>query len=79
MNQTNHYQTADMALAAALLCEGYPLFDLDRDDPRRVCFVFTSSEALSGTVNGYWNDQLQVSPKQYFDQIKHLKTRIYAG
>ena len=72
------YKTPDLALAATLTVYGFFVISLDRSNPRRVAFEFANSDALQTTVTDYWSSSLQVSPKVYFDALKHLKTRLYS-
>ena len=73
------YRTQDLALAAALVVCGFELSQLEQIDYRKMLFVFKPHEKLTAAVDAYWSDKLRVSPKRYFDALKHLKTRIYAG
>lgn len=75
----NNYETHDLAIAATLAEYGHSLLRLNSDNPRRVVFIFSNSEALESCIADYWLDRLKVNPKSYFDTLKHLKTRIYAG
>lgn len=75
----NNFTTHDLALAAALNECGFSIIELDTSNPRRVVFVFHNTMDLDDTTKKYWRGSLQVDPKSYFDNVKHLKTRIYAG
>lgn len=73
------YKTNDLPLAAALVVIGHELVALDRSNKPRVAFLFEQDELINTTIHKYWSDQLQVNPKNYFDVLKHLKSRIYSG
>ena len=75
-NQTNEYQTSDLA-CAAVLSLFLPLQDVDKRDPRRAHFLFERTAELESIVAEYQRRELQVEPRAYFDQIKALKTRLY--
>ncbi len=71
------FQTADFALAAALVADGFGLATLNRRNSRRALFVFERTQNLNEAVEKYWNNTLSVKPRTYFDSIKHLKARLY--
>jgi len=73
------YKTTDLALAAALVACNFPVKTINRSAGKgRAVFIFTRDKRLASAVSDYWEDKLNVSPKTYFDAMKHLKTRIYA-
>ena len=72
------FSTFDLALAATI-CLWFPLEIVDKSqDSHKVLFIFRNSKELAELINKYWKKELLVEPRQYFDQIKALKTRIYA-
>lgn len=73
------FSTFDLALAAAISLY-YPLETIDRSqDSRRVLFIFSRNQKLSELVDRYWKKELLVEPRQYFDQIKAMKARLYSN
>ena len=74
----NYYSTSDLALASALVCYGFVIECLEKDQSGRVAFYFVRQSALDGTTQAFWANTLTVNPRTYFDAIKHLKTRIYS-
>lgn len=77
LKENNFYRTSDLNLAAVLSLD-LPIEKIDRQNPAKVQFLFTESEQLRRLVNDYWNGRLQIEPKQYFSQLKNIKTRIYS-
>lgn len=79
MNQyyDNQFQTNDLALAAALNECGFAIIELDASNPRRIAFVFDHTADLDDTTKKYWKGSLRVDPKSYFDNLRHLKSRLY--
>jgi len=71
------FTTYDLGVSAALMCLGYKLIRLDRDDPRKALFVF-KREAEIDSANQYFSDQLRVKARSFFDSIKALKNKIYS-
>lgn len=79
MRNENYYKTSDLSLAAALVTLGHQIINLERGDSRRVIFVFEGSEALTKAEQSFWSGMMQVSPKSYFEAIRTVKSRLYAG
>lgn len=71
------FTTNDLALSCTLLCFNFTLAGLDTSDRRKVGFVFIESEELQNTIDRYWNNQLAVNPRDFFNNLKDLKSRIY--
>lgn len=76
--QSQMFITNDLSLSCALLCFDFRLAGLDASDYRKVGFMFTESKELRDTVRRYWDNQLAVNPKDYFNTLKDLKSRIYS-
>lgn len=74
-----HFATSDLALAAALVSKDFQLEFLDKTNPHKVEFLFGRTDEIEKTASLFWNDQLLVNPRTYFDNIKLLKNRLYAG
>ena len=73
------YRTTDLALAATLGMLGVFVIRIDPEDEYRKAFVFGDSDALRELVKNYYNNELKVEPRRFFDQIKSLKSRIYSN
>jgi len=71
------FTTSDLSLATTLMTDGFNLAELNRDDPRRVGFVFEDSNDLKEAIKQYWNNELLVEPQAYFNNMKQLKNRMY--
>ncbi len=80
MNQTDHqfFETNDFALAVTLLCSGCHINNLNRGNQAKVGFVFERSGELEKLVRAFWDNQLKISPKDFFNTQKELKARIYS-
>lgn len=72
------FTTYDLGVSAALLCLGFKLLRLDRNDPRKVLFVFRREPKIEESANQYFSDQLRVKARSFFDSIKALKNKIYS-
>jgi len=72
------WTTYDLGVSASLLCAGFELLALNRDNPRKVLFVFRREDKIDDTANAYFANHLRVNARSYFDQIKALKSRLYS-
>ena len=77
-NETDFFYTFDMGLSAALIGVGFSLVSLDRENLRKVQFVFRRADGMDETVDAYWADTLQLKARTYFDTIKMLKNRLHS-
>ncbi|OGN26031.1 MAG: hypothetical protein A2925_04865 [Candidatus Yanofskybacteria bacterium RIFCSPLOWO2_01_FULL_44_22] len=72
------WTTYDMGVSAALLCVGFELLSLNKEQPHKSLFVFRRAERIDETVDLYWSDRLEVKARSFFDSIKALKNRLYS-
>ena len=77
-DEASVFTTYDLGVSAALLCLGYKLIRLDRDDPRKALFVFKKDADIDAYANQYFSDQLKVKARSFFDSIKALKNKLYS-
>ncbi len=78
-NSRVYYQTADLGLATALCCKNYILYTLDKQDPRKISFIFKRSSAILADADAYWSKDLDIKARDYFDTLRTLKNRIYSS
>lgn len=78
-NTQEVYTTSDFCLASTLLTLHFDLVDLNRSNPRRIVFSFSGKANMQDTLAKYWNNSIDVSPQDFFDSQKRLKTRMYQG
>lgn len=82
MNQyeSSQFSTPDLSLATALVSCGFSICDIEKTPYNgRSIFIFGRVNGLDKTIQAFWSDELLVNPKQYFDVLKHIKTRLYSG
>lgn len=72
------FSTYDLSLCCALLAVGFSLRELDYSNPSKVGFLFAREGNFDQAVEDYWNDKLLVNPRQYFNILKDLKSRLYS-
>lgn len=80
MNQqinSGTYVTSDLALATTISLQ-FPIQDIDRSNPRKAVFVFLRSHELEDLVEGYFRNELKISPQTFFNQLRDIKSRLYA-
>lgn len=72
------FETSDLALATVISLY-LPIIDIDKQNPRKAIFVLNLNKDLTELVRKYWNKELRIEPRQYFDQLKALKARLYGN
>lgn len=70
--------TFDLGLSAALICASFSLVSLDRENLRKVQFVFRRNDGMDDVIDAYWANRLEVKARTYFDTLKMLKNRLYS-
>ena len=72
------YSTSDLSLATtlSLWC---PIEDIDRSNPRKALFIFQNTAELQKLVDGYYRNEIKISPQIYFNQLRVVKARLYAN
>ncbi|KKU19345.1 MAG: hypothetical protein UX30_C0014G0005 [Candidatus Saccharibacteria bacterium GW2011_GWA2_46_10] len=78
-NQTDNFSTFDLGCSAALISVGFELLSLDKQNPRKVLFIFTRKVGIEEVANDYFLGKLKVSARTLFDNTKMLKNRIYSS
>jgi hypothetical protein len=73
----NTYKTTDLALSSYLSLT-VNLLEIVRLEGNRCEFVFQESAELLLKIESFFNNTARVSPVNYFNAIKSLKTRIYS-
>lgn len=77
INLKQYYKTSDIALATTLSLI-HKIDSIDKTIPRRAEFTFIATVQLHEAIRKYWNKELRIEPRQYFDQLKALKAQLYA-
>jgi hypothetical protein len=74
----NLYYCTDLSLASALVLK-FPIDKIDSANTKKVVFIFIDSTQLQNNIENFWNNSMRVSPLEYFNSIRNLKTRIYSN
>ena len=72
------YTTYDLGTASALLCSGFELLSLDKENPRKALFIFKRESDIEEIANLYFGDRLEVRGRSFFDSLKALKNKLYS-
>lgn len=76
MKQNELFTTADLALATVISLS-FPIKYIDRSDNTRVEFTFENSPELNVLVEAFWQNEISLEPKLFYNQLRIVKARIY--
>jgi hypothetical protein len=77
LEPNDFYSTTDFAVAVSLIYFGFKLEALEKNQlDERVTFQFARSDGLDQTLQAFWQDTLQVTPKRWHALSRELKSRI---
>lgn len=76
--EVNKYTTTDLAITAYLVLF-FPITNLNRIEGNRFEFAFERTSDLEERVQTFFDNTALVSPTDYFNSLKNLKSRIHAG
>lgn len=71
------YETSDFHLAITLSSLGFPLFGINKTDPKRFTFEFDETPDLMKYVEAYFRGELRLDPRIVLLNAKLLKDRMY--
>lgn len=74
----NDLSTSDFDLSVTLICKGYNLEIIDTEPNGKLIFIFKNTVGISETIDGYWSNKIIVSPLEFANARKNLKSRIFA-
>lgn len=72
------FTTYDLGVSTALLCSGFELLSVDKENPRKALFIFHKEDEIEDIANLYFSDKLEVRARSFFDHLKALKSQIYS-
>lgn len=70
---------SDLGCAAALITAGFSLLTLDRENPRKVKFIFNRELGIEKVADDFWSDRLEQKSRSLWDNIKNLKNWLYSS
>lgn len=75
----SHFLSYDIGLAAALVTLHFELLSLNRNNPRKIGFIFLRTLELEQATQEYFAGRLLVDARSFFENIKMLKNRIFSS
>lgn len=73
------FTTYDLGVSTALLCAGFKLLSVDKNDnPRKALFIFQKEDGIEDVADRYFSDRLEVKARSFFDNLKALKNQLYS-
>ena len=72
------WTTYDLNCSAALVCAGFELLSVEKQNPRKCLFVFRKRDGIEALCDLYWSDRLEIKARAYADTVKALKNRLYS-
>lgn len=73
-----YWATYDLGVCCSLISLRYTIAHIDRENPRKVRFVFKRTPKLEKAVEGYFADKLSFNPRTLLDNQKMLKNMLYS-
>ncbi len=72
------FTTYDIGTSTALLCAGFELLSVDKENPRKALFIFKREDGIENISTKYFSDKLEVKARSFFDHLKALKNKLYS-
>ena len=72
------FTTYDLGVSTALLCAGFELLSVDKENPRKALFIFQKADGIEDVADRYFSDRLEVKARSFFDHLKALKNKLYS-
>ena len=73
------FAVSDLGCAAALATADFELLALDRENPRKIKFVFRREAGIEKVADDFWSDRLEQKSRSFWDNIKNFKNRLYSN
>jgi hypothetical protein len=74
----NYNEVSDLGLAASLAASGFVVARINKNNPRRVVFVFEKSHELQRSIELFWSNKLLLPATVLLENVRQLKARIYS-
>lgn len=78
-SNNSYFLSYDIGLASALTTLHLELLSLNRDNPRKIGFIFSRTPDLDQAVQEYFAGRLLVDARSFFENTKMLKNRIFSS
>jgi hypothetical protein len=77
-NDNKYYESTDLCLVVTISLQ-QAITGISKDITGKATFCFADTPKLQQLLNAYWDNRLQVEPKQFFGQLKIIKQRLYGN
>jgi len=74
-----HFLSYDIGLAAALTTLHFELLSLNRDNLRKIGFIFSRTPELEQATQEYFAGRLLIDARSFFENTMMLKNRIFSS
>ena len=75
-NANEMIKISDLGVASAIITAGFEIVTMDKEDPRRVKFVFSRKREIEKVVDEYWANHLKQKTRSFWDNVKNLKNML---
>lgn len=75
--ENNTFSSDSFVLASYLLCESFKLISINRDNPKRMIFIFEDSNQRESLIELFFSYRAQVEPNRFYSAQRNLKQMIY--
>lgn len=72
------FTTYDLGVSTALLCAGFVLLSMNKENPKKALFIFKKEDGIEDVTDRYFSDRLEVKARSFFDHLKALKNKLYS-
>jgi hypothetical protein len=72
------FTTYDLGVSTALLCAGFQLLSVDKENVRKALFIFKKDDGIEDVADRYFSNRLEVKARSFFDNLKALKNQLYS-
>lgn len=77
--QETRIKVSDLGLATLLVTLHFEVVGMEREDEKRVNFLFAYAEGIESAISNYWSGvSVFLSAQKLFSNHKVLKNRLYA-
>lgn len=72
------FETSTLSLAATIICFGFPLHSIEKNEDGKAVFIFSRANApdLDRIIQNFWQKTLKVEPNSILEAVRFLKSRI---
>ena len=71
------FSSDSFVLASYLLCESLKLLSINRDNPKRMIFIFEDTLNREHLIETFFSYKAKVEPNRFYSAQRNLKQMIY--